>query len=77
MDSPGMKHDVECWMTATVKPELVDIAEMPNDKRDVILNGAKRAAEDLLSQLQKDKIEAEAPGEFYVVVGYRSRPKNA
>lgn len=71
-----MKHDVDCWTNAVVKPEIVDLAETLLDKRDVILNGAKKTTEDLLVLLAKEKIETEAPGEFYVTVGYRSRPKS-
>lgn len=76
MAEKTIKQDVECWMTSITRPELVDIADLPGEKRDVILNGAKKAAEDLLALLTSEKIEAVSPGQFYVVVGYRSRPKD-
>lgn len=72
-DSKGMKQDVECWMTGVIDPQLVDVCE--DNPARFIANEAVPRAEELLKQLAKDGIVPDAPGEFYIVVGYRSRPK--
>jgi hypothetical protein len=71
-----IRQDVDGWQTCVVDPALVDLHETHQEKAQFITASARIHAEALLRQLDKDGIVTDYPGEFYVVVGYRSRPKS-
>lgn len=70
-----MDRDLELWFTGKISADTASTCDTPAEIAELISVEAKHKALELQQQLYRDGVKTEAPGEFYVTVGYRTRPK--
>ncbi len=70
-----MNHDIELYKTGKLDANTASTMDTPAEIAEAIAQEAKHRALEVQTAMFREQVKAEAPGEFYVTVGYRSRPK--